>query len=111
MYLFVELWKPKQAWLDLSTAERAAYFEPLGPVIGGLVEQGLDIIGWSINDAVTDMRGDYTYIGAYRMPNLEFAETFEKTVRSVGWYDYFEQINARGPLMAPPDVLGHSIGL
>lgn len=111
MYLFVELWKPKQAWLDLSQAERAAYFEPLGPIIGDLVGKGLDIIGWSINDAETDMRGDYTYMAAYRMPSLDLIQTFEEMVQSAGWYDYFEQINARGPLMTPPDVLGHSVGL
>jgi hypothetical protein len=105
MYLFVEIWKPKASWLALTPTERGAYFESFGPVIQAMVNDGLDIIGWSINDADTPNSGSFTYFAAYRIPTLALVQQFEATVEGSGWYNYFEQVNARGLLMGPPDVL------
>lgn len=110
MYLFVELWNVRQAWLDLSTDERQAYANGVGGAVGQLLEAGIEIIGWSKLD-VAEYPSGYVYMAVYKMPSLAAVELFEKTVSEAGWYNYFEQINARGTLESPVDVLGQLVAL
>lgn len=111
MYLFIELWKPKQAWLDLPQDKRAEYMQQLGPAIQQLTEAGMEIVSWSLNETDTPQGTDHTYIAAYKFPSKEIALQMEAAVEGAGWYNYFEQINAKGELNSPDAVIGHMIGL
>lgn len=110
MTLFLELWKPKQRWLDLTAEERAEYIEGIGPSIEGLLEEGVELVGIGTNDEDTDRRADYAYWAVWRMPE-DLVERFENTVREDGFYDYFEQVNARGEERSPEEVFGRLIAL
>lgn len=110
MTLFLEMWKPKRAWLELSEAKRAEYIEGIGPSIEGLREAGVELVGIGTNDADTDRRAEYGFWAVWRMPE-ELVERFEETVREDGFYDYFEQVNARGEEQPPEEVFGELIGL
>jgi hypothetical protein len=50
MITYIELWKAKQAWMDLSTEERGNYMNALGPAIQQLLENGAQIVSWAAND-------------------------------------------------------------
>ena len=111
MYLYVELWKAKSEWLELSQEERQEYMSQLGPAIESLAKAGVEIVGWATNDSETPYRGDYGYIAVWKMPDKGLVQQFEETVEQAGWYKYFDQINARGELGTPESVIGDMVNL
>lgn len=111
MITYIELWQAKQTWINLSPEERKTYVDALGPVIQQLLESGVQIISWGINDGSTFRRVDFDYYAVWNFPDENAAVKFEKLVESAGWYTYFEQVNARGATMSPQDVMAHMINL
>lgn len=111
MITYIELWKAKQDWLDLSQEERGNYMTALGPAIQQLTENGVQILSWGKNEASTFARGDYDYFAVWSFPNQESAGQFEKMVEGAGWYNYFDQVNVMGNTDSPQAVIGQLIGL
>jgi hypothetical protein len=111
MITYIELWQAKQTWINLTQEERKTYVDALGPVIQQLLESGVQIISWGINDGSTFRRVDFDYYAVWSFPDENSAVKFEKLVESADWYTYFEQVNARGVSMSPQDVMAHMINL
>ena len=107
MHLYVELWKARPEWLALPAAERAAYVEGFGPAISGLLDAGVELVGFAVADADAPHAVDYPYLAVWRMPSLELVHRLEALVETAGWHRYFDQVNARGALQPPADVLAH----
>ena len=105
MYIYVELWKPKQAWLEMPPQDRTNYLDQLGPAIQKLLDMGIEMLSWSINDADTPYPVNYPYFAIWKMPNKDAVLQFEQVVDEAGWHNYFEQVNARGMIGTPQDVL------
>ena len=103
MITYIELWKSKQAWLDLSTEERGAYMTALGPAIQQLLDNGVQIVSWGANEASTFSKVDYDYFAVWTFPDTEAAQGFEKMVEGAGWYNYFDQVNAIGNSVTPQE--------
>lgn len=111
MITYVELWKAKQAWLDLSTEDRVNYMTALGPAIQQLIESGVQIVSWGYNEKTTTNRADYDFFGVWTFPSAESAQAFEKLVEGAGWYNYFDQVNVMGNATGPQEVIGMMIGM
>lgn len=111
MKLFLELWKPKKAWLSLTVEERRDYIESINPSIRKLMGEGIELVGIGTIDGDTDQRADYEYWAVWKIPSDELVRTFEDQVRDDGFYDYFEQINARGEPRPPEEVFGELIAI
>lgn len=111
MITYIELWKAKQAWLNLPKEEREAYMTALGPAIQQLMENGVQIVSWGTNEASTFSKVDYDYFAVWTFPNMEAAQGFEKLVEGAGWYNYFDQVNVMGNAGSPQDVIGKMIEL
>ncbi|HLO92102.1 MAG TPA: DUF6616 family protein [Lentimicrobium sp.] len=111
MYLFIECWKAKQEWFDLSTENRAAYMSELGKGITGLLEAGVEIVSWGINSDDISNRSKYDYFGVWKFPDRNFAKQFELIIEQSGWYNYFDQVNLGGEICMPDIPIGHMIGL
>lgn len=111
MKTYIELWKAKSSWKNLSKEDRQSYMGQLGPAIQQLMENGVEIVNWGTNDSSTFKRADYDFFGVWRFPNVEMAHEFEKMVESVGWYDYFEQVNLMGDASAPQDIIPKMIDM
>jgi hypothetical protein len=109
MYLYVELWSAKPAWHELSTDERAAYMDRLGPGIAELIEKGIEVVAWGENDADTPHRAGFDFFAVWRMPDRDHARLLEDTVERAGWYDYMEQLNARGVAGSPEAVIARQV--
>lgn len=113
MYLYIELWKAKEAWLQLTPAERQAKidqllqeakqhpitgvipfsFRPVGDVFlfDGVTEQPVVI------DAAVARPTRFRYAAAWMVPTVELIKEFEQRVENLGWwFDYFDQENAWG---------------
>lgn len=109
MKLFLEMWKPRQAWLDLSTEERQEYISSIGPGMGELLGAGIELLGIGTIDVDTDQRANYDYWAVWQIPSDELVPKFENEVREARFYDYFEQINARGEPRSVEEVFGQMI--
>lgn len=111
MIYFIELWNTKQAWLDLSVEERGNYMAQVGSHIQGLLEKGVKILTWSMNDKETTNRSGYDFFAIWTFPNQEMANGFQELVAAAGWYNYFEQVNAMGEEATAEQVIGQLVQL
>lgn len=96
MYLYVELWKLRPAWFELSQDEKKSWMDEL---LGGLQEQfqaGVEPIGLAFNDDDTPHSSEYDFFAVWKMPDKDVARTFENFVEDSGLHKYFEQVNTRG---------------
>lgn len=109
MKVYLELWKATSAWKELSQEERGNYMGQLGPAIQHLMESGVKIINWGVNDPNTFSRADYDFFAVWTFPSDEAAQGFEKMVEGAGWYNYFEQVNVKGDASTAQDVIGKLI--
>jgi hypothetical protein len=50
MYLFVEAWTPKPAWLALSREEREGYVSQVASGMSQLQAAGVQVVGWGFSD-------------------------------------------------------------
>ncbi len=111
MYYTVEIWTPKQAWLDLSGEEREAFFGSIMPTMQKHDEMGITTRAIVRNDADTDRRAPYQYFSIVEAPDEAAAKTLEADVRATGWYEYFDQVNLRGPARGPEEIIGEHIAM
>jgi hypothetical protein len=105
MITYIELWKAKQTWIDLPKEDKVNYTTSLGPAIQQLIDNGVQIVSWGTNESFTYNRIDYDYFAVWTFPDVATAQNFEKMVNEVGWYNYFDQINAMGTASSPQDVI------
>jgi hypothetical protein len=111
MFLFIECWKARPEWLELSIEARSTYMEQLGQGIGELIKAGVEIISWSMNEANTSNRSPFDYFAVWKFPNREIAAGFEQIVQQSGWYSYFDQVNLKGEISDPQTMIGKIINL
>jgi hypothetical protein len=109
MYLYLELWSAREAWLVLSTQDRKTFFERVTGAVSDLLESGSEALAFAINDADTDRRASYEYLALWRMPDRATAVEFEKRLDELGWYDLFDQHNMRGEEITAEVGLGHML--
>ena len=105
MITYVELWKAKQSWTDLSKEERGTYLAQLAPAIEQLLAGGVQILSWGSNDPNTFNKADFDYFAVWSFPDQGAAQSFEKLVEGAGWYNYFDQVNAMGSATTPDEVM------
>ena len=106
MITYIELWTARQAWKDLSQAERSDYMNALGPAIQQLLDNGVQIVSWGSNESSTFSKVDYDYFAVWNFPDINAAQEFEKMVEGAGWYNYFDQVNAMGTVATPQEIIG-----
>ncbi|MCU0491607.1 MAG: hypothetical protein MUD01_08465 [Chloroflexaceae bacterium] len=111
MYLYLELWNVRPAWLALSVEQRAHYIEQVNGAMQGMFSAGAEVLTWSVTDAATDRPAGQGYFAVWKFPDAAFARQFEQQVAAAGWYDYFEQVNLAGAISTPQAVLGQLIEL
>lgn len=111
MYLYVELWNVTQDWMDLSKDERRDFFEKAKSRMQGLLEAGVENIGWAMNDEHTPYRSDYRYIAVWKIPSEEYIKKLESAVEEAGWHKYFSQQNSRGKIMTVPAAMDFLVNL
>ena len=111
MITYIELWKAKKTWTDLSKEERSNYLAALGPAIEQLISSGTEIISWGSNAPSTFNKAEYDYFAVWSFPDADAAVNFEKLVEGAGWYNYFDQVNLMGNKQTPEQVMGKMIDL
>lgn len=111
MKIFIELWKAKDAWKEMSLSDRQNYVGQIGPVMQDMISRGVVIEAWGLNEDASQYRADYDFFGVTKFPTPELLSEFEAIVEGAGWYNYFEQVNVTGTVMSPEEVIGKMLEL
>ncbi|MEE9430856.1 MAG: DUF6616 family protein [Melioribacteraceae bacterium] len=111
MKVFIEFWKAKDAWHQLSKEERANYLGQIAPAMQELITKGAVFDAWGVNDDKTPQRADYDFYAVTKLPTQELLDSFQAIVEGSGWYNYFEQINLTGDNIGAEAVIGKMIEL
>lgn len=109
MYTFIELWTPNETWKGLTSEQRQAFMEGVGGAMGGLLAAGITNLGWGNVDVDTPMSVGEQYVAVWQAPDLDTLKLLESAIAGSGWYDYFDQVNARAELAPPDAVIGEHI--
>lgn len=107
--LFVEMYNYKPKWIELSVPEREAFVDAVTGVLAGLQADGVEILGYAVNDPATDRRAPFDFFCVYRVPNAEMQRGFEAGIAASGWYDYFEQVNLSGTAGSATETLTKNV--
>ncbi|MEL6560140.1 MAG: DUF6616 family protein [Bacteroidota bacterium] len=111
MIYIIEQWNAKPSWLALSGEERESYMNQVGQAIEELLNNGVKVLTWSVNDNSTSRKAAYDYFAIWSFPNQEAANSFQQLVTGAGWYNYFEQTNLMGKEQSAAEVIGKLISL
>lgn len=58
---YIELWSAIDSGKSLSKEERQKYLEQIGPALQGLMEQGVEMVSWGVNQNGTFARANYDF--------------------------------------------------
>ena len=105
MYLYVELWRFRPAWLELAQEDRTAWMDRLLAGLQQQLDSGVEVIGFVSNDSDTPHSSGYDFLAVWRMPSKEAAVRFESFVEASGLHEYYEQVNTRGQMMEMDGVV------
>jgi len=109
MYLYVELWRPRQEWLEMPREQREEYLRQMRPNIEKMVESGVRLIGFALLDDDVPNDSQYRYMAVWKMPNRGHVHMLEKAVRADGWDNFFEIGNARGQLISIEEAVSEMV--
>lgn len=103
MYLLIEAWTPRPAWLALSQQERADYVAKVGEGMAALDAQGIKPLGWGFTDDAS--RGtDHVAYAVWECGSREGCDTMRAAITDAGWYELFDQVDFGGEA-GPPDAV------
>jgi len=111
MITYIELWKIKDTWKELSQLERQNYLQKMALTLPDMINQGVEILDWGSNDLDTNQRAGYDFFAIWRFPDKSRAVELEKLLHQAQWYHYFDQINISGLMEQPEEIIGKLISI
>lgn len=111
MIYFVEIWREKAAWQNLSREERTEFLNQIGPRLEQLRQKGVEVVVWGQNHQRTPQRAEYDFFGIYKFPDERAVQDYHKAVEKAGWLNYFEQINLATEGAPTADIVDSMIKL
>ena len=109
MKIFIEFWKAKNSWFQLSTEERITYTTNMIPVMQDLASKGVITEAWGENSDKSSYKADYDFYAITKFPNQELLDYFNEVLENANWYNYFEQINVSGDNLGVETVISKMI--
>ena len=111
-YLYVELWNAKPSWLGLPQSERETFMGKVDAWLKTVIEPGkCEVYGACVNDGDTAPGAGYTYVVVWKMADKSYVKTVSNGTAHVGWYEYFDQVNAGGEFFNADQLVGAIMGL
>lgn len=111
MYWYVEAWRAKTAWLEMTASERQEFANKVKTLVDSLASNDLKLLGCVITDADTELHGGYQYAAVWQGTDRSEIAKIENGTAQIGWHTYFEQINHGSELATAEEVIGHMLQL
>jgi hypothetical protein len=111
MKVFIELWRARDSWVDLSPEQRGEWMQNVGPSIQAMLGAGVSYVGGGRTESGGHRDSSYDFFAVWTVPDEELRKQFESTIEQSGWYDHFEQVNVTGESAELEPLIGLLIGL
>ena len=111
MYLYVEMWNAKPAWLGLAQPAREAFMKKVDDFLGTIIGQDRQVYGCCVNDGDTAPRAGYTYLVVWKLKDKAAVKAIADGTAAVGFYDYFSQVNIGGEQVGPDELVAALLSL
>ncbi len=111
MHYYVEQWKPRPEWLALTPEDRGKVLFDLSPAIQGLVDAGIELVGYFVNHTNGGSAKDFSFLRVWKMPEKEWVQRIADTLEKTGWHEFFEPVNSQGEILTPQVAIPYLIGL
>ncbi|MDR6234257.1 DUF6616 family protein [Pseudomonas oryzihabitans] len=95
-HYLVELYSPKPTWRNLSVEARRAFLGDIQQALGGLVQQGVELLSLGPTEPTTERASPHRFLGLWRCPDQPTLAALLAGIAASGWYSYFEHVNASG---------------
>lgn len=106
MNVFIELWRARDSWIELSPEQRGEWMQNIGPSIQAMLEAGVAYVGGGRTEGGGHRDSSYDFFAVWTVPDEDVRKAFESTVEASGWYDYFEQVNVTGESVELEPLIG-----
>lgn len=97
-HILVELYEPKPAWLSLDATEREAFLAKVGEGMGALTALGIEPVAFGDVDPGVASGTDRRFFALWRAPDHAALGALVDGIAASGWHDFFDTINAAGPM-------------
>lgn len=105
---YVEEWKPRPKWFQLSAEDRGKFFFDLAPTMQTLFDAGIELVGYVVNRHAGSPSG-LSFLRIWKMPEESLARRVEEALASTAWHEFFEPGTARGEVLTPQVAIPHLI--
>ena len=105
MYLYVEMWNAKSAWLGLPQKDREAFMQKVDEFLGTIMGDDREVYGCCVNDGDTMPRADYAYLVVWKLKDKSAVKAIADGTAAVGFYEYFDQVNIGGEQKTPDELV------
>ncbi len=95
-HYLAELYSPKQAWLNLTAAERQQFLEKVGAAMPALASLGVEAISLGQINKEKLHSSEHQFYAIWRCADDQALNALVGGIAQSGWHDYFETINAGG---------------
>ncbi|RSM90778.1 hypothetical protein DMH04_04820 [Kibdelosporangium aridum] len=91
----IELWRPRQTWLELAAGDREQFLAGMGGQMKELVSAGVTPVGMGT------LAGEapWSFFAVWPLPDPSQAATFEAQATEAGVAHYFDQIQLTGAVL------------
>ena len=97
--------------MDLSKEDRRAYMNKVSESIDKMSREGIENLGWAMNDEHTPYRSDYRYFALWKVRDLDTVKKFEQGIEDADWHKYFSQVNSRGKVIPLHEAMDFLVNL
>ncbi len=105
MYIYLEIWKPRDEWRALSLSDRDRTLQALHGALERIVEPGVELVGGFWHNAAGEDQQD-PYITVWKFRGADLLERVEVGVRASGVDRYFERSALHGETPLMPALAG-----
>ena len=99
MYYVIELWRARQAWLDLPAVDRRTFLSTMGGELQDLTAAGIQPVGMGTTEPLIE-DAPWTFFAVWQASGPDEVKRFAESVNPQ-LDTYFEQIRLTGALTDP----------
>lgn len=104
--ILVECWKSRNnGWEKLTKDERKEILDQILGGVGGLVEDGLELVGFFLNDPDEgNYRMDWTFVAVWKLPSKALLDKMLPMVEQLGiWFEVMDEQRVWGEILTVED--------
>lgn len=108
MRYYIEEWKPRPKWLQLTAEDRGKFFFDLTPTMQTLFDAGVELVGYVVNRQAGGA-SKLSFLRIWKMSEESLAQRVEAALAATTWNEFFEPAGPRGEVLTPQVAIPHLI--